>query len=253
MTRGSTLGTKTVAELQKLASTVRITSYSRMRKAELIAALAPKRPKVHPPTKKTSSSSINSLTMVQLRAKAKLAGAHKINIIHALETKPPRRLAQRTAKAVAAPKPLTLPVLIPQAPLKPEHFQRLWKADKARAINMACPHIDKEQLNRHLSMQKLTARELGIYTGVSHTLYPYPVGSTQDREFLSQDDDLFHSSRHSFMFWPEFIKEIVTHERVCSLCSVDGHGRPLELNIAMENIDDMPKEQRPGYIEDAFT
>jgi hypothetical protein len=112
------LETKTVTELRKLASAARIAGYSRMRKADLIAPLAPAKAPIRKPT-----TAAKPLTVAQLRAKAKQMNivippkALKADIVRLLEAKP-RRVVKRTnagplAATVAPPKPAEQPQPLP--------------------------------------------------------------------------------------------------------------------------------------------
>jgi hypothetical protein len=75
----------------------------------------------------------------------------------------------------------------------------------------------------------LTDQQLGIFASVSHSLYPYEVGSAKDRTFLSQYE--LHGTSLQYLYWSDFTSVLATHERVRDLCSVNPYGRPLTLNV----------------------
>lgn len=230
MAPSTTLNTKTVTELRKMASSAHITGYSRMRKAELVAALAPvakiaKRTAARKTP--TTDDGLAGLTVKELRTRAKQAGvavpakARKADIIRALYAQPAKkRLAKRTSR----PQPAALPVASPQP-------ERVGKHGPETTIEIPCPNFNKPQIEAFLSAPRLTHQQLGIFAGVSHALYPHPVGSLADREFLAQNKSLY--KRHHGNFWSDFIAEIANHERVRDLCSVDDRGRPMALVVGV--------------------
>lgn len=150
----------TVAALRKMAAKASIKGYSKMRKAELMAALAKRQP------------------------------------------------------------------ALPKAP-------QVRSDAKRQEIEIPCPLVSKLNLESFLAAPALTKHQLGIYGEVRHALYPYPVGSAKDRNFLLQPHDVYRSTNLSLSFWDAFIEEISTHQRVRDLCSLDEHGKPLNLHIEM--------------------
>ncbi|ELR17803.1 Rho termination factor domain containing protein [Acanthamoeba castellanii str. Neff] len=232
------LETKTVTELRKLASAARIAGYSRMRKADLIAALAPAKAPIRKP-----ATAAKPLTIAQLRAKAKQMNiaippkALKADIIRLLEAKP-RRLAKRTnagSRAAAPPKPVAEQPTRPPPPLPGTKAVRLellrlgWRSYGRSDIHVPCPNAKKPQLEAFLATPRLTDQQLGIFASVSHSLYLYEVGSAKDRRFLSQHE--LHGTSLQYFYWSDFTSVLATHERVRDLCSVNPYGRPLTLNV----------------------
>jgi hypothetical protein len=169
-------------------------------------------------------------TVKELRARAKEAGvgipakARKADIIWALDAPPPpakKRLAKRTSRPQQ-------PSVAASRPKKPE------RQPASDGIEIPCPNFDKPQIEAFLNAPRLTHQQLGIFAGVSHALYPHPVGSPADREFLAQSKDLYR--RYHSYFWSDFITEIASHERVRDLCSVDDRGRPVTLIVRVGTL-----------------
>jgi hypothetical protein len=171
-----------------------------MRKADLIAGLAPAKAPIRKP-----AASAKPLTIAQLRAKAKQMNivippkALKADIVRLLEAKP-RRLVKRTnagplAATVAPPKPAEQPqpqplpgtkAVVLKRPKPKPSFSELLNRYGRFDIHVPCPNAKKPQLEEFLATPRLTDQQLGIFASMSHSLYPYEVGSAKDHRFLSQ-------------------------------------------------------------------
>jgi hypothetical protein len=97
-------------------------------------------------------------------------------------------------------------------------------------IGVPCIVANKANIES-LAQTRLNERQLGVYAGVDHALYPFPVGSVEDREFLSNHESMYQNPGIHARFWPILIREHATHQRVNDLCSLDPDGTPLRLRI----------------------
>ncbi|ELR16987.1 uncharacterized protein ACA1_304290 [Acanthamoeba castellanii str. Neff] len=83
-------------------------------------------------------------------------------------------------------------------------------------IDVPCIVADKANIES-LAQTQLNEPQLGIYAGVAHALYPFPVGSAEDHDFLSNHKSMYQNPGIHTQFWPILIHKLATHQHVNNL------------------------------------
>jgi hypothetical protein len=182
---------------------------------------------------KRPAGNLQSMTVATLKAIAKKRGLKGYTQLRKAQ------LVQLLSGKQSAPAPIKRSrITKPVPPIKqPRRLaKRTVKRKDLAMVEPPCPVVQtKMNIEQFLSQSAYTPARLGIFNGVRDLIYPYPVGSDKDRKFLSNDYDWVNNPVHEVNWWPEFIREIVTHEKIRDLCSLDPAGRPIAIDVMSAN------------------
>jgi hypothetical protein len=122
-------------------------------------------------------------------------------------------------------------------------FQSIIEAEIARrqkkndaSMEVPCPKVYQNLIGRQ---KYLSAEQLGIYDAVRDCIYPYPQGSTKDKEFLSRPTYFLSNSDHILHYNVLLLERILAAPNVRDVCLVDPkHHEILSIGTRVPAIDE---------------